>query len=172
MADIIIIGVGIRVNTELATESKLAVENGIKVNEFGQTSHPDVYAIGDCSCHYNPHYDRYLRLESVQNAVDQAKCAAKHLTDKPQAYDTIPWFWSDQYDVKLQMVGLSDGYDDFVVRVEAENKLSVWYFKQDHLLAVDAVNNAKAYVLATKAIKNRLVIDKKQLKDPTMPIPQ
>lgn len=171
-ADIIIVGVGIRVNSELAATLGLTIENGIKVDEFGETSQSGVYAIGDCSFHHNPHYDRYIRLESVQNAVDQAKCVAKTITGKAQKYDTIPWFWSDQYDVKLQMVGLSQGYDDYVVRQEDSGKFSVWYFAQEQLLAVDAVNNAKAYVLGTKAIKSKLLIDKVALADPTTDLPK
>ncbi|MCG1037946.1 oxidoreductase C-terminal domain-containing protein, partial [Polaribacter sargassicola] len=102
----------------------------------------------DCTYHYNPHYNCCLRLESVQNAVDQGKTAAKAICGEAVIYDAIPWFWSDQFDVKLQMVGLSIGYNNIVVRdEEAENSFSAWYFKDDELLAVDAVNFAKAYVL-------------------------
>ena len=135
-----------------------------------QTSDPDILAIGDCTSHYSPHYDRYIRLESVQNAVDQAKIAAKSMCGQDVAYDTIPWFWSDQYDVKLQMVGLSNGYDNLVIREEAgkEKCFSIWYFKNDELLAVDAVNNGKAYVLGSRFIKSRAKIDKDKLADPTV----
>ncbi|WP_096085020.1 NAD(P)/FAD-dependent oxidoreductase [Agaribacterium haliotis] len=166
-ADLIIVGVGIRVNSELATEAGLDVDNGIVVNQAAQTSDENIYAIGDCTLHRNPHYDRNIRLESVQNAVDQAKVAAAAICGKAPIYDTIPWFWSDQYDVKLQMVGLSQGYDDIIVREEADDdkRFSVWYFKGDELLSVDAVNYAKAYVLGTKFIKARNKVDKTKIAD-------
>ena len=168
-ADIVIVGVGIHVNSELAEQAGIEIENGIKVNGQCQTNLKDIYSIGDCSFHHNPHYDRYIRLESVQNAVDQAKITAAALCEKEANYDTLPWFWSDQYDVKLQMVGLSTGYNDVVVRKEIEqddsHKFSVWYFKDEELLAVDAINNAKAYVMGTKFIKSRLMIDKNKLID-------
>ncbi|EWH08636.1 MS127, putative ferredoxin reductase [Catenovulum agarivorans DS-2] len=165
-ADIIIVGVGIRVNSEIAMEAGLEIDNGIKVNGQAQTSDEHIYAIGDCTYHFNPHYQRFIRLESVQNAVDQAKVAAAAICGKEVNYDTLPWFWSDQYDVKLQMVGLSQGYNEILIRKEAEeHKFSVWYFKDDELLAVDAVNNAKAYVVATKFIKSGEIINKTKLVD-------
>ncbi|MCL7762499.1 NAD(P)/FAD-dependent oxidoreductase [Polaribacter sp. Z014] len=171
-ADIIIVGVGIRVNTELAQNADLDIEQGIKVNEFAQTNDENIYSIGDCTFHYNPHYKRYLRLESVQNAVDQSKVAAASICGKEIIYDTIPWFWSDQYDVKLQMVGLSNGYNDVLIRKEAtENtSFSVWYFKDDELLAVDAINNGKAFVLGTRFIKGKQKIDKTKLVDVSIPM--
>lgn len=163
--DIVIIGVGIIVNKELASVAGLDIENGIKVDETAKTNDEDIYAIGDCTFHYNPHYGRNIRLESVQNAVDQAKVAAASICGKETRYDTIPWFWSDQYDVKLQMVGLSQGYDQVILRKEKnDNKcLSFWYFKGEILLAVDAVNNAKAYVYGTKLIKSGERINKENL---------
>lgn len=166
-ADVIIVGVGIFVNMELAASAGLTIENGIKIDETAKTVDDDIYAIGDCTFHYNPHYDRFVRLESVQNAVDQAKVAAAAICGNETRYDTIPWFWSDQYDVKLQMVGLSQGYDEVLVRREVGNEkcFSVWYFKGDNILAVDAVNNAKAYVYGTKFIKSGDPIDKAKLVD-------
>lgn len=166
-ADIIIVGVGIRVNLELAEDAGLEIENGIRVDPTACTSDENIYAIGDCSFHHNPHYDRNIRLESVQNAVDQAKVAAAAICGKTPTYDTIPWFWSDQYDVKLQMVGLSTGYNDILIRMEESetHKFSVWYFNDDTLLAVDAINHAKAYVLGTKFIKSGEKLDKAKIKD-------
>lgn len=166
-ADIIIVGVGILVNTELAASAGLTIENGIKVDETAKTLDDDIYAIGDCNFHFNPHYNRFVRLESVQNAVDQAKVAAAAICGKETRYDSIPWFWSDQYDVKLQMVGLSNGYDQLILRKEPDNEkcFSAWYFKGDRLLAVDAVNNAKAYVYGTKFIKSGDKINKAKLVD-------
>lgn len=164
-ADMLIVGVGIFVNKELAEDAQLTIENGIVVNEKTQTSDENIYAIGDCTYHYNPHYKRTIRLESVQNAVDQAKVAAAAICGKSSVYDSVPWFWSDQYDVKLQMVGLSQGYNQIIMRYESTNpnSFSVWYFKDAELLSVDAVNNAKAYVIGTKLIKDGQIIDKEKL---------
>ncbi|NIJ45632.1 3-phenylpropionate/trans-cinnamate dioxygenase ferredoxin reductase subunit [Wenyingzhuangia heitensis] len=164
-ASVIVVGVGILVNTELASSIGLTLENGIKVDETAKTSNATIYAIGDCSYHFNPHYNRYIRLESVQNAVDQAKVAAAAICGKKTVYNTIPWFWSDQYNVKLQMVGLSQGYNQVLMRKEEDLKFSIWYFKDETLLAVDAVNNAKAYVVGTKFIKENATIDKEKLVD-------
>ncbi len=165
-ADIIIVGVGIHVNQEIAKEAGLTIKNGIVVNASCQTNDPAIYAIGDCTFHHNPHYDRNLRLESVQNAVEQAKIAAAAICDKNPTYAVIPWFWSDQYDIKLQMVGLATGYNETLYRDEQTEegyKFSIWYFKDETLLAVDAVNNAKAYVIGTKFIKEGKKIDKSKL---------
>ncbi|MDF9796457.1 3-phenylpropionate/trans-cinnamate dioxygenase ferredoxin reductase subunit [Catalinimonas alkaloidigena] len=169
-ADMVVIGVGIQLNLELAQKAGLVIENGIRVDQSACTNDANIYAIGDCSFHYNPHYDRFIRLESVQNAIDQAKVAASAICGKDTAYDTIPWFWSDQYDVKLQLVGLSTGYDQVLVRHENgdSKRFSVWYFKGDTLLAVDAVNNAKAYVLGTKFIKSGQKLDKVKLANPSV----
>ena len=171
-ADIIIVGVGIKVNTELAEEAGLEIENGIKVDANCKTNDPNIYALGDCTFHFNPHYKKYIRLESVQNAVDQAKIAAKSICGEAVAYDSIPWFWSDQYDVKLQMVGLSQGYNQTIKRIETDrdNCQSVWYFKDDELLAVDAINNAKAYMLGTRFIQKNQKIDKLKLSDVSIAI--
>jgi 3-phenylpropionate/trans-cinnamate dioxygenase ferredoxin reductase component len=170
-ADIILVGAGVQVNTNLAESAGVTIENGIKVDATARTSEEDIYAIGDCTYHFNPHYGRYIRLESVQNAVDQAKIAAAAITGKPVPYDIIPWFWSDQYDIRLQIVGLSDGYDNLVIRnEEQENKFSVWYFKGTELLSVDTVNNAKAYVVGTKLIKDKAAVNKIRLQDPSVPL--
>ncbi|TYA73908.1 NAD(P)/FAD-dependent oxidoreductase [Seonamhaeicola marinus] len=170
-ADVIVVGVGIRVNTELAEKAGLTIENGIKVNETAKTNDDDIYAVGDCTYHYNPHYKTNLRLESVQNAVDQAKTAAKAICGQEDIiYDSIPWFWSDQFNVKLQMVGLSNGYNQIVTRKEdTKNSFSTWYFKDDELLAVDAVNFPKAYMLGTKFIKSGQKLDKAKLEDISIP---
>lgn len=166
-ADFIIVGVGVRLNTQLALEAGVDVEQGIKVNEVCQTSNEDIFAIGDCTQQFSALYQRWIRLESVQNAVDQAKLAAQFLTGKlPQGepiQHTVPWFWSDQYDCKLQIVGLSEGYDELVVKQESAQQFSVWYFKADKLLCVEAVNYTKAYVLGTQAIKQNLLVDKTAL---------
>ncbi len=170
LADIAIIGVGVRVNQELAENTGLLIENGIKVDATARTSDENIYAIGDCTFHYNPHFNRFIRLESVQNASDQAKVAAANICGNIKSYNTIPWFWSDQYEVKLQMVGLADGYTQTVLRKEKEHQFSLWYFKNEELLAVDAVNSPKSYVLGTKFIKENKKIDIARLADTDIPL--
>ncbi len=169
-AELIILGTGVIVNTELAKDAGIQIENGIKVNQACQTNDKDIYAIGDCTFHHNPHYNRFIRLESVQNAVDQAKIAAASICGKEAVYNSIPWFWSDQYEIKLQMVGLPFDCNEAIIRNEEETtyKFSIWYFLNDELLAVDAINNAKAYVLGTKFIKEHLKINKTNLRDSSL----
>ncbi|MGY3792013.1 NAD(P)/FAD-dependent oxidoreductase [Aquimarina sp. 433] len=169
-AELIILGTGVIVNTELAKDAGIEIEKGIKVNQACQTNDKDIYAIGDCTFHHNLHYNRFVRLESVQNAVDQAKIAAASICGKEVIYNAIPWFWSDQYEIKLQMVGLPFDYNEAIIRNEEETtyKFSIWYFHNDELLAVDAINNAKAYVLGTKSIKEHLKINKTNLRDSSL----
>ncbi|WP_027395198.1 NAD(P)/FAD-dependent oxidoreductase [Aquimarina latercula] len=169
-AELIILGTGVIVNTELAKDAGIEIEKGIKVNQACQTNDKDIYAIGDCAFHHNPHYNRFIRLESVQNAVDQAKIAAASICGKEVVYNSIPWFWSDQYDIKLQMIGLPFDCNEAIIRNEEETtyKFSIWYFLNDELLAVDAINNAKAYVLGTKSIKEHLKINKTNLRDSSL----
>ena len=167
-SDIVLIGVGIQVNTELAASAGLEINNGIRVDARMQTSDPDIYAIGDCTNHYNERYGYFVRLESVQNAVDQSKAAAVSICGLQSSYEAIAWFWSDQYHIKLQIVGLSKGFTEVLVRKEhgKTDSFSYWYFKGEELLAVDAINNAKAYVIGTKFIKDRIKVDKGKLVDP------
>lgn len=171
-ADFIVLGVGIRVNTELAAAAGLSIENGIKVDSTTRTSDEHIYAIGDCSFHYNSSYETFVRLESVQNAVDQAKVAAANICGKRTEYNAVPWFWSDQYDIKLQTVGLFNGYDEVIVRKEKDKEdcFSIWYFQGSRLLAVDAVNNAKAYVVGMKLLKEKQLVDKAKIADPSAPL--
>ena len=151
--DHVIVGVGVLPNSEIAEHAGLDCDNGIVVNEFTQTSHPDVYAIGDVSNHPNFIYNQRLRLESVPNASGQAKVAASHIAGKEMAYDQLPWFWSDQYDVKLQTAGLFQGYDETLVQGDIEsNKFSVTYLKQGRVIAIDAINSPKDFMLAKKKI--------------------
>ena len=167
-ADLIVLGVGIKVNQELASDAGLEItEKGIRVDQTTRTNSPHIYAIGDCTDHYNSYYQRFVRLESVQNAVDQSKVAAAAICGREVQYHALPWFWSDQYDIKFQSVGLASGYDQRILRIEKEdeNKRSVWYFKDDQLLAVDAINHPKAYVLGTKFIKGGETIDRSKLSD-------
>ncbi len=151
-----IIGIGVLPNVELAQAAGILCDNGILVNEFTQTSQANVYAIGDCSNHPSALYGRHIRLESVPNAVEQAKVAAASICGAPVPYDSVPWFWSDQYDVKLQTVGLLQGYDQAVVRGDvASRKFAVFYLANGRLLAIDAVNSPAEFMLGKKLVAAR-----------------
>jgi len=167
-ADMVIIGIGVIPNTELAAEAGLDVANGIVVNEFCQTTDPDIYAIGDVTWHHNPIYDTHLRLESVPNATEQGKTAALHINGTKKPYNSLPWFWSDQFDLKLQIAGLSQGYDDIVIRGDHETSRSfaAFYFKGDRLLAVDAVNAPREFMMTKMALTKGQTLDKAKLADP------
>ncbi|MDI4663878.1 FAD-dependent oxidoreductase [Xanthobacter autotrophicus] len=152
-ADLVLSAVGAVPNAELASEAGLVLENGIRVDEATRTSAPDIYAAGDVASFPSRLYGRRVRLESVQNAIDQAKAAARAITGGDVAYDPVPWFWSDQYDVKLQIAGLLDGYE----RTETEGDVAagrfcVRYFAGERLLAVCSVNDPKSHMLARKAL--------------------
>ncbi|PHR92353.1 MAG: pyridine nucleotide-disulfide oxidoreductase [Robiginitomaculum sp.] len=165
--DMVIIGIGVVPNTELAQEAGLEVGNGIVVDEFCCTSDPHIYACGDVTWHYNPIYDRHIRLESVPNATDQAKTIAGALTGKNKPYSALPWFWSDQFDLKLQIAGLSAGFDDLVLRGDPQEgrSFAAFYFKGERLLAVDAVNRPQEYMIGRRLIPMNKIIDKKALAD-------
>ena len=167
-ADMVIIGIGVIPNTELASEAGLTVGNGIEVNEFCQTSNPDIYAAGDVTWHHNPIYDRHIRLESVPNATEQAKTCADHINGKPKPYNSLPWFWSDQFDLKLQIAGLSTDYDDIIIRgdIEGSRSFAAYYFKGDKLLAVDAVNAPRDFMMTRMALTKGKTLDKAVLRDP------
>ncbi len=166
-ADLVIVGIGVIPATELAESADLAVENGIKVNEFSQTSDPDIFAAGDCTNHYNPIYERHIRLESVQNAVDQASIAAGSICGKPKPYSSLPWFWSDQYDIKLQIAGLSQGFDKVVVRGDIANgrSFAAFYLREGKMLAVDAINKPQEFIWAKKLILAKTEMDVEALAD-------
>lgn len=149
--DFVIAGIGVTPNDRLARESGLDVGNGILVDAFTRTSDPDIHAMGDCTL--LPMNGESVRLESVQNAVDQAEAAAHVLAGESRPYVPKPWFWSDQYDVKLQIAGFNAGYDETVQRPgQREGSHSVWYFRGGQFIAVDAINDAKAYVTGKKLL--------------------
>jgi 3-phenylpropionate/trans-cinnamate dioxygenase ferredoxin reductase component len=152
-ADLVLVAAGARANDEIARAAGIACEDGILVDEEARTSVPGIYAIGDCTRFPSRRYGRRVRLESVQNAIDQAKAAAASILGTPQPYDPVPWFWSDQYDLKLQMAGLSDGYDDVAIVGDISAKrFSVEYRRTGRLIAVDAVNDARAHMLSRRRI--------------------
>ena len=149
--DFVIVGIGVTPNDRLARESGLDVGNGIVVDALTRTSDADIHAVGDCAM--LPWRGQHVRLESVQNAVDQAEAAAAVLAGTEAAYEAKPWFWSDQYEVKLQIAGFNLGYDETMLRPGArEGSWSVWYFRDGRFVAVDAVNDAKAYVAGKKLL--------------------
>lgn len=164
-ADMVIIGIGVIPNIELAEMAGLDIGNGIEVNSFCQSSDPDIYAAGDVTWHFNPIYERHIRLESVPNATEQAKVVALHINGNPKPYNSLPWFWSDQFGLKLQIAGLSEGYDDIVIRGEIENSRSfaAFYFKGDKILAVDAVNSPREFMFTKMVLTKGQGLDKKIL---------
>ena len=162
--DVVIVGIGVLPNVELAEQAGLECNNGIVVNEFTQTNDENVFAIGDCCNHPNLFYDRRVRLESVPNAMEQAKTAASVITGNPKPYSAFPWFWSDQYDVKLQTAGLSEGYTEFVVRGEPKGKkFCIFYLKGNKLIAMDAINSAPDFMKAKQLIQNKCEISTAKL---------
>ena len=147
-ADLVIVGIGIIPNVALAEAAGLECDNGIVVNDHCQTSDPDIYAAGDCTNHPNPIMDRRLRLESVPNAMGQARTACSNMLGGDKVYAEVPWFWSDQYELKLQMVGFSADGDSSVVRGDKDaNQFAVFYLKEGKVVAVDAVNSPKEFMV-------------------------
>lgn len=164
-ADLAIVGIGIIPNVELAQAAGIACDNGILVDEHCTTSDPYIYAAGDCTNHPNPLLDRRLRLESVPNAMEQARVAANNLCGGDKVYAAIPWFWSDQYELKLQMVGFSADGDSQVVRGDKTNdKFAVFYLKDGVLVATDAVNSPKEFMICKRLIGKK--VDAAMLADP------
>lgn len=151
--DALLIGIGILPNLELAKDAGIACEDGILVDDTGRTNIPHVYAAGDCAKRRIQPYDRMGRLESVHNAIEQGKQVAAAITGKPAPKTDCPWFWSDQYNIKLQIAGLSTDYDNFVIRGDSESeKFAVFYFKDDTLIAADAINSAPEFMVAKRLI--------------------
>jgi len=170
-ADVVIVGIGILPNVELAADAGIACDNGIAVDEYCGTSDPDVYAIGDCASFPSARYGRRIRLESVDNAFEQAKTAAANLCGRTVAHDKVPWFWSDQYDLKLQIVGLAQGHDQVVLRGDPDSHaFACCYLRDDELLALDAVNDARDFMPARRLIAERARFDLGRLADPAVPL--
>jgi len=168
-ADMVIIGIGVIPNTELAAAAGLEVENGVVVDEFAMTSDPDIAAAGDCTFHPNNVLGYRLRLESVPNAMEQAKSAAASLCGHKKAYHALPWFWSDQYNAKLQIAGMNRGFDRVVLRGDpSKDQFVAWYLKGDQLLAADCINSAKEFMQAKRIIAEKRVISDEDLANPAV----
>ena len=167
--DLIVVGIGAIPNTQLAVEAGLECDNGVVVDQFCRTSDPAIFAAGDCTNHPSLRFDTRVRLESVDNAFEQAKAAAKNMLGRPVMHDRVPWFWSDQFDNKLLVVGLSQGYDQQVLRGDPATRcFSVCYLHGGELLAVEAVNNPKDYIAAGKLIRGRARLRLDRLADPSV----
>lgn len=163
-ADLVIVGIGILPNSDLAEAAGLAIENGIRTDSHGRTSDPHVWSAGDCASF--PYQGGRIRLESVGNAIDQAEIVAANIAGAAKDYEAKPWFWSDQYDVKLQIAGLNTGYDQIVTRPGDGGAVSYWYYQGDRLLAVDAMNDGRAYMIGKRLIEAGKSPDKAVIADP------
>jgi len=165
-ADLVFVGVGVVPNAELARDAGLAIANGIVVSEYLETADEDILAIGDCAEHPCIFAGARIRLESVQNAADQAQFAAATIAGRRKRYRALPWFWTDQFDVKLQMAGISHGHDQVVTRGDSETrKLSAFYFKESRLVAIDSINRPVDHIIGRKLIAAGVPLTPEQAAD-------
>ena len=165
-ADLVIVGVGIVPNTELAAEAGLPVDNGIVADAHLRTADEHIFAIGDCAQYPSPFACSQVRLESVQNAVDHGVCVARTVAGKPAAYNAVPWFWSDQIDLRLQMAGLGNGHDRQVLRGNPETgKFSVFHFRGAKLCSVDSINRPADHLAARKILGSGAALTPEQAAD-------
>jgi len=163
--DFAIVGVGIMPDIALAEVAGVEIENGIKTDAQGHTSRPGIWAAGDCASF--PYKGGRIRLESVPNAIDQAEVVAENIMGADKEYIARPWFWSDQFDVKLQIAGLNTGYDDVITRKgDKDGMVSFWYYKGDQLLAVDAMNDPRGYMMGKRIIEAGKSVPKDVVADP------
>lgn len=171
-ADLVIIGIGVVPNVELAQDAGLAVDNGIVIDAQGRTDDPNIFAAGDCATYVDTRYDRRLRLECVSSAVEQAKVVAATICGKDKTISALPWFWSDQFDLKLQIAGLSTGYDEIVLRgaPDAGRSFACFYLAEGRLIAADCVNRAQEFMFSRRAIAEGLSPDRALLADPETPL--
>ena len=166
-ADLVLIGIGVVPNVELAQDAGLDIDNGIRVDDGCRTTDTNIYAIGDCTNHPNNLLGRQLRLESVQNALEQAKTAAANICGEDLKYAQVPWFWSDQYDLKLQIAGISEGYDRTVLRGDpADRTFSCLYLRDGQLIAIDSINAPKDFMQSKALIASHATISPDTLANP------
>ena len=169
--DAVIFGIGLIPETTLASNAGLDTVNGVRVDTGMRTSDPDILAVGDCAESEHTLYDRHIRLESVPNALEQARVAAATICGDPVEYTAVPWFWSDQYDLKFQAVGLSTGYDEVVIRgCLTDNSFLACYLKRGEVISVDAVNRPAEFMVAKRLIKQRASVDRAALADDAVPL--
>jgi 3-phenylpropionate/trans-cinnamate dioxygenase ferredoxin reductase subunit len=168
-ADIVVVAIGIVPNVELASAAGLPCDNGIVVDRFTRTADPAILAAGDCTWHPNPFAGASIRLESVQNAVDQARVAGACVAGDTRPYEAVPWFWSDQFDCKLQMSGLSRGSDRHAVRGSLEEgRFSLFHFRSGRLIAVESANRPADQIVARKLIGGNVPITPEEVSDPSV----
>ena len=167
-ADLVIVGIGVLPNVELAEQAGLATDDGIVIDAFGRTEDPAIFAAGDCTSYPDARYGHRLRLESVPNAVEQAKSVAATICGVHRPISTLPWFWSDQYDLKLQIAGLNNGYDRVVLRGDPTTgrAFACFYLRDGQLIAADCVNRAPEFMFAKRVIGQHLPVDPDLLADP------
>ncbi|MDR7310168.1 3-phenylpropionate/trans-cinnamate dioxygenase ferredoxin reductase subunit [Nocardioides luteus] len=168
-ADLVIVGIGVVPNVEIADRAGVSVEDGIVIDSCGRTSAPDIYAAGDCASYFDRRQGRRLRLESVPNAVEQAKSVAAAICGREKEIAALPWFWSDQYDLKLQIAGLSTGYEEVVLRGDPATgrDLACFYLARGRIIAADCVNRPHEFMFSKRAIAQELAPDKELLTDLT-----
>lgn len=170
-ADLVVAGIGMLPNIEAAEAAGLVREGGIFVDELSRTDDPDIVAAGDITLQHHPLYKRRLRLESVPNALEQARAAASWLCGKPKPNHSLPWFWSDQYDLKLQMAGLAQGHDQCVLRGDpATRSFCAFYLQGNRLLAVDAINRPGDFMVTRRSLAQSVMVDAGQLADERTPL--
>ncbi|MCH7388232.1 FAD-dependent oxidoreductase [Acinetobacter modestus] len=170
--DLVIVGIGVLPNIELAQQAGLKVEQGICIDAYGQTSDQRIVAAGDCVQYFSQQYQRSVRVESIPNANDQAKIAASTLCGDTKTFDSLPWFWSDQYDLKLQIAGLNNGYDQVYVRgdLAVGRSIAIFYYKQNRMIAADCINRPQEFMLSKRVISSRIIIDPVILTDENISI--
>jgi 3-phenylpropionate/trans-cinnamate dioxygenase ferredoxin reductase subunit len=171
LCDLVVVGIGVIPNTELAADCGLQMAGGVLVDECAHTSDPSIVAAGDCASfvpHWAPPGTRACRIESVQNANDMAKTAAASVVGRSEPYRALPWFWSDQYDLKLQMAGVNVGFTDYAVRGSVEErKFSLFYIRDDKLIAVDSINRPQDHMLARKLLASGARVTPEHVRDST-----
>ena len=170
-ADVVVAGIGIEPATDLARAAGIDCDNGIMVDSGCRTSAPNVFAAGDCTSHPNPYFGRRVRLESVPNAMEQGRVAAATMLDHDRTYDSEPWFWSDQYGVRLQMAGLSEGADETVTRGSiGDDSFIVFYLKGGVLIGADAVDSVREFIFCRRLVAARGRPEPAVLADPSVPV--
>ncbi len=169
--DMALVGVGILPNEELAAEAGLGCKDGILVDRDARTNDPRIFAVGDCARRPLVHYGRTGRLESVHNAIEQGKLAAAAILGRPRPIEDTPWFWSDQYDLKLQIAGLAQDHDEAVVRGDpGRRQFAVFYLKSGRLIAVDAINSAPEFLASKRLIASGAALAAEKLRDTSIPM--
>ena len=162
-ADSILVGIGGIPNTEIAENTDIEINNGISIDSKCRTNINNIFSMGDCTNFWSELYGKKIRLESVQNAIDQAKVLADNIMNIDSVYDSVPWFWSDQYDLKLQIAGLSEGYDETILRGDKKTKsFSCLYLKEGKIIAIDAINRPKDFIQSKVLIQEKRRIDREK----------